>query len=446
VRTVESHDAAVAAAHSIDVDEWRHAFDEVMDRIAPRFARCEPLRNAGALMLGLVCDIGRKNCWTLAELSGHPSPDRLQHLLSRAKWDADAVRDDLRSYVVDHLDDDDAVLVVDETGDVKKGIRTVGTQRQYTGTAGRIENAQVAVYLTYAAPNGHTPIDRELYLPKAWVDDPDRRQRAGVPADVEFATKPELAGRMLARAVATGCRARWATGDEVYGADPELRKTTAGLGLGYVYAIGSNRTVTTPTGQTQRVDELALSLRRRAWRRVSAGTGAKGQRWYSWALVDIVGDTDSGHHHLLIRRHDKTGELAYYRCYSPDPVTLADYVRVAGLRWKVEETFQTGKGLAGLDEHQVRTWTSWHRWVTLAMLAHAFLVVTTAAQRHTEASASTIGESLITLTVNEFRRLFVALLLRPLHAVANILAWSTWRRKHQARARSCHYRKQDQQQ
>lgn len=446
MRTVESHDAAVAAAHSIDVDEWRHAFDEVMDRIAPRFARCEPLRNAGALMLGLVCDIGRKNCWTLAELSGHPSPDRLQHLLSRAKWDADAVRDDLRSYVVDHLDDDDAVLVVDETGDVKKGIRTVGTQRQYTGTAGRIENAQVAVYLTYAAPNGHTPIDRELYLPKAWVDDPDRRQRAGVPADVEFATKPELAGRMLARAVATGCRARWATGDEVYGADPELRKTTAGLGLGYVYAIGSNRTVTTPTGQTQRVDELALSLRRRAWRRVSAGTGAKGQRWYSWALVDIVGDTDSGHHHLLIRRHDKTGELAYYRCYSPDPVTLADYVRVAGLRWKVEETFQTGKGLAGLDEHQVRTWTSWHRWVTLAMLAHAFLVVTTAAQRHTEASASTIGESLITLTVNEFRRLFVALLLRPLHAVANILAWSTWRRKHQARARSCHYRKQDQQQ
>jgi SRSO17 transposase len=329
---------------------------------------------------------------------------------------------------------------------VKKGIRTVGTQRQYTGTAGRIENAQVAVYLTYAAPNGHTPIDRELYLPKAWVDDPDRRQRAGVPADVEFATKPELAGRMLARAVATGCRARWATGDEVYGADPELRKTTAGLGLGYVYAIGSNRTVTTPTGQTQRVDELALSLRRRAWRRVSAGTGAKGQRWYSWALVDIVGDTDSGHHHLLIRRHDKTGELAYYRCYSPDPVTLADYVRVAGWRWKVEETFQTGKGLAGLDEHQVRTWTSWHRWVTLAMLAHAFLVVTTAAQRHTEASASTIGESLITLTVNEFRRLFVALLLRPLHAVANILAWSTWRRKHQARARSCHYRKQDQQQ
>ena len=156
----------------------------------------------------------------------------------------------------------------------------------------------------------------------------------------------------------------------------------------------------------------ARSLPRRAWRRVSAGTGAKGQRWYSWALVDITGDTDTGHHHLLIRRNDKTGELAYYRCYSPDAVTFADYVRVAGWRWKIEETFQTGKGLAGLDEHQVRTWTSWHRWVTLALLAHAFLAVTTAAQRRTEASGSTRAESLITLTVNEFRRLFVALLLR----------------------------------
>ena len=294
-------------------------------------------------MLGLVSDIGKKNCWTLAELLGHASPDRLQHLLARAKWDADAVRDDQRSYVVDHLGDADAVLVVDETGDVKKGSCTVGTQRQYTGTAGRIENTQVAVYLTYAAPNGHTPIDRELYLPKSWIDDPGRRERADVPADTAFATKPELAARTITRAVAAGTPARFATGDEVYGADPELRTTTAGLGLGYVFAVGSNRTVSTTTG-TQRVDQLAWSLPRRAWRRVSAGTGAKGQRWHSWALVDIAGDTDTGHHHLLIRRNDKTGELAYYRCYSPDPVTLGDYVRVAGWRWKIEETFQTGKG------------------------------------------------------------------------------------------------------
>ena len=229
-----TEDAAVTAAHSVDVDWWRAGFDEVLDRIAPRFARCEPLRNAGALMLGLLSDLGRKNCWTLSERSGHASPDRLQHLLGRAKWDADEVRDDLRSYVVDHLGDDEAVLVVDETGDVKKGDRTVGVQRQYTGTAGRIENAQVAVYLAYAAAAGHTLIDRELYLPKGWVEDPDRRAAAKVPDAAEFATKPKLAARMLTRVVNAGTPARWATGDEVYGADPELRHSLRELGLGYV--------------------------------------------------------------------------------------------------------------------------------------------------------------------------------------------------------------------
>ncbi|SKW95300.1 Transposase (fragment) [Mycobacteroides abscessus subsp. abscessus] len=416
----------------------------MLDRVASRFARCEPLRNAGALMLGLVCDIDRKNCWTLAERCGHSSPDRMQHLLARAKWDAEGVRDDLRAYVVDHLGDDEAILIVDETGDVKKGTHTVGTQRQYTGTAGRIENAQVAVYLAYAGPNSHALVDRELYLPKSWIDDSERRQCAGVPTDVEFATKPALAERMITRAVAAGVPARWATGDEVYGADPDLRAAIAAQGLGYVPAVGSNRTVTTSTG-SQRVDELARSLPRRAWRRVSAGTGAKGQRWYSWTLVEIT-DAEPGHHHLLVRRNDKTAELAYYRCYSPNPVTLADYVRVAGRRWKVEESFQAGKGLAGLDEHQVRTWTSWHRWVTLSMLAHAFLVVTTAAQRRSDEPDDQTGQTLITLTVNEFRRLFIALVLQPLHAVADVLAWSTWRRRHQTRARTYHYRKQHQQQ
>lgn len=436
-----TEDAAVTAAHSVDVDRWRAGFDEVLDRIAPRFARCEPLRNAGALMLGLLSDLGRKNCWTLSERSGHASPDRLQHLLGRARWDADEVRDDLRSYVVDHLGDHEAVLVVDETGDVKKGDCTVGVQRQYTGTAGRIENAQVAVYLAYAAAAGHTLIDRELYLPKGWVEDPDRRAAAKVPDDAEFATKPKLAARMLTRIVNAGTPARWATGDEVYGADPELRQSLPELGLGYVLGIGCNRTVPTADGP-RRVDNLATALTCTGdWRRVSAGTGAKGQRWYSWALLDVVDDAP-GHHHLLIRRNDKTGELAYYRCYSPEPVTLADYVRVAGWRWKVEESFQTGKGLTGLDEHQVRTWTSWYRWITLAMFAHAFLVVTTAAQRQ----ADIADNGLITLTVNEFRRLFEALLLRPLHTLADILAWSRWRRRHQARARTSHHRKQDQQQ
>jgi SRSO17 transposase len=442
VRTIEINDAA-AAEDSIDVAQWRARFDEVLDRIASRFSRCEALRNAGALMLGLVSDLDKKNCWTLAERGGHASPDRLQHLLGRAKWDADAVRDDLIGYVTDHLGDQDAVLVVDETGDVKKGMHTVGTQRQYTGTAGRIENAQVAVYLTYAAAGGHTPIDRELYLPKSWTGDPARRGRAGVPDSVEFATKPALAARMIDRAIQAGAPARWVAGDEVYGADPDLATSIAKQDLGYVLAVGSNRRVTTQAG-TARVDELTQSLPQQAWHRVSAGAGAKGQRWYSWALVEAINPHTSGSAHLLVRRNDKTGELAYYRCYSPNPVTLDDYVRVAGWRWKIEETFQTSKGLTGLDQHQVRTWTSWHRWTTLAMLAHAFLVVATASQRQTE-TPNSAGDSLIRLTVNEFRRLFTTLLLQPLHAVADILAWSTWRRKHQARAQTSHYRKQQQQ-
>jgi SRSO17 transposase len=394
-------------------------------------------------MLGLVSDLGRKNCWTLAEHTGHPSPDRLQHLLARAKWDTDGVTADLRSYVSDHLGHPDAVLVVDETGDLKKGTGTVGVQRQYTGTAGRIENSQVAVYLAYAAPAGHTLIDRRLYLPKAWCADHERRAAAGVPDTVDFITKPVLAAQMITAALAADLLAGWVAGDEVYGADPTLRQTVQQRGLGYVLGIGSNRAVRTAAGR-QRVDALAASLPQRTWQRRSAGVGAKGERWYSWALIAIAADDDDaeGCHHLLVRRNDKTGELAYYRCYSPQPATLVDYIRVAGWRWKVEESFQTGKELAGLDQHQVRRWSSWHRWVTLAMLAHAFLVVTTTAQRRAEATPTT----LIALTVNEFRRLFDALLLRPLHAAADILAWSNWRRKHQAIARACHHRKHHQQQ
>ena len=242
----------------------------MLDRIAPRFARCEPLRNAGALMLGLLSDLGRKNCWTLSERSGHASPDRLQHLLGRAKWDADEVRDDLRSYVVDHLGDDEAVSVVDETGDVKKGDRTVGVQRQYTGCredrerpgGGSIRRMQRA---------GH--VDGPGAVPaKGWVEDPDRRAAAKVPDAAEFATKPKLAARMLTRVVNAGTPARWATGDEVYGADPELRHSLRELGLGYVLGIGCNRTVPTADGP-RRVDNLATALTCTGdWRRVSAGT------------------------------------------------------------------------------------------------------------------------------------------------------------------------------
>jgi SRSO17 transposase len=415
----------------------------VIDRIAPRFARYEPLRHAGALMAGMVAGLDRKNCWTIAEHRGDATPDGLQHLLSRAKWDAESVRDDLRDYVIDAFGHPSAVLVVDETGDVKKGVHSVGVQRQYTGTAGRIENSQVAVYLTYAAPRGHALIDRGLYLPKSWADDPDRCEAAGIPTDRRgFATKPALARALIRRAVAAKVPAAFVAGDEVYGADPQLRADIRGHGLGYVLAVAANRRVPTQAGPI-RVDALPNHLPKRAWQKHSAGAGSHGQRYYSWAWIALLAedDTDTGHHHLLIRRNDHTGEHAYLRCYSPRPVTLHTLVTVAGQRWRIEESFQAAKGLIGLDQHQVRRWTSWHRWTTLAMLAHAFLAVATAVERDT--APTPVG--LIALTVNEFRRLFDALLLATNHTITTLLAWSRWRRRHQYRARLSHYRRRENQ-
>jgi SRSO17 transposase len=441
VKTTEI--AAVAAAHSVDPDRWWIEFSAVIDRIAPRFSRYEPLRHAAELMAGMVSGLDHKNCWTIAEHRGEATPDGLQHLLSRAKWDAEAVRDDLRDYVIDAFGDPGAVLVVDETGDVKKGVHSVGVQRQYTGTAGRIENAQVAVYLTYAAPRGHALIDRALYLPRCWAEDPDRCDDAGIPETRRgFATKPTLAAALISRAVQAQVPAAWVAGDEVYGADPRLRATVRGHGLGYVLAVAANRRVPTAAGPI-RVDAIPAMLPTRAWQKHSAGVGSHGYRYYSWAWIALLPEdaTDAGHHHLLIRRNDATGELAYLRCYSPRPVTLHALVAVAGQRWRIEESFQAAKGLTGLDQHQVRRWTSWHRWTTLAMLAHAFLAVATATERDIQPAPA----GLIALTVNEFRRLFDALLLATRQTITTLLEWSRWRRRHQYRARLSHYKRRQHQ-
>jgi SRSO17 transposase len=439
VKTTEY--AAVAAVHSVDPDRWQTEFSAVIDRIAPRFRRYEPLRHAAALMAGMVSGLDRKNCWTIAEHRGAGTPDGLQHLLARASWDADEVRDDLRDYVIDAFGDTGATLVVDETGDVKKGIHSVGVQRQYSGTAGRIENSQVAVYLTYAAPRGHALIDRALYLPRSWADDHDRCANAGIPHGQRgFATKPTLATELITRAVQAGVPAAWVAGDEVYGADPRLRAAVRDHGLGYVLAIAANRRVPTHAGRL-RVNALPTLIPAHAWQKHSAGTGAHGPRLYSWAWFRLLAedDTTSGVHHLLIRRNDATGELAYLRCYSPRPVPLRTLVAVAGQRWRIEESFQAAKGLVGLDQHQVRRWNSWHRWTTLAMLAHAFLAVATATERDTAPTPT----GLIMLTVNEFRRLFDALLLATHRTLESLLAWSQWRRRHQYRARQSHYRRRE---
>lgn len=412
-----------------------------MGRIAGRFGRVETRRRASRLVAGLLAGLPRANCWTIAEHVGDDSPDGMQYLLARAVWDERAVCDDLREYVVEHLGPADAVLVMDETGDLKKGVCTVGVQRQYTGTAGRIENAQVAVYLVYASGKGHAFIDRALYLPASWTGDPARMAAAGIPEDVRFATKPQLAGRMIAAALDAGVQCAWVTGDEVYGADPRLRAELEARGVGYVLAVARDHRVSTGIGP-RRAADLAVRLPERAWRVRSAGAGAKGQRLYQWAQIDIhppagTASTPDGHHWLLIRRHVRTGELAFYHCYAPATVPLAQLIRVAGRRWSVEESFQTGKELTALDQHQVRRWTSWHRWTVLAMLAHAFLAVTAAHEHHHPAP-----DNLIALTCNEIRHLYIKTLTKPATDPAHLLHWSTWRRHHQQRARHSHYQRQ----
>ena len=389
-----------------------------------------------AFVRGLLAGLPRVNCWSIAEHAGEDCPRGMQRLLSEAVWDEAGVRDDLRGYVLGHFADPGAVLVVDETGDLKKGTGTAGVQRQYTGTAGRIENAQVAVYLGYAAPAGHALIDRELYLPRSWTGDPDRCAAAGIPADVTFATKPQLARRMIERAAAAKVPFAWVAGDEVYGANGPLRTWLEAQHIAYVLAVACDHRVPAGVGRTLRADHLAARLPKRAWQQLSAGEGAKGQRWYDWAWVTIA-HAGSGGRYLLIRRNRSTGELAFYHCCSPQAVTLAALVTVAGLRWTVEENFQAGKSLTGLDEHQVRRWTSWYRWATLAMLAAAFLTIAAA----TEHARQPAPPGQIPLTRNEIAHL-LATLTSPARDTQHRLRWSRWRRRHQHRAQACHYQRQ----
>jgi SRSO17 transposase len=345
----------VAAGHSLTVEPagWQELFDQVMGRVAGRFARVELRRRAKALVRGLLADLPRKNCWTIAEHAGDASPDGMQHLLARAVWDADELRDDVRALLVDHLGDPAAVLVIDETGDLKKGTHTVGVQRQYTGTAGKIDNAQVAVYLAYTTDAGHGVIDRELYLPQGWLDDPGRCQAAGVPDQIGFATKPELAKVMLERTLDAEVPAGWVTADEVYGNSPALRGWLETRQLPYVLAVKATEPLPPAyePSAPMAAARLAEQIPSWCWLRLSAGQGAKGRRWYAWSRLPLasVGAPPGWGRWLLVRRSLTTGKLAYYLCAGPASLPLIDLVRVAGCRWRVEEAFQAGKGLCGLD-------------------------------------------------------------------------------------------------
>jgi SRSO17 transposase len=298
-----------------------------------------------------------------------------------------------------------------------------------------VENCQVAVFLSYASPAGHALIDRELYLPRSWTTDLARCAAAGIPRGTAFATKPKLARRMIARVLDAGIPAAWVTGDEVYGGDPGLRADLERRQAGYVLAVAASHQVTTSAGACP-AGQLAARLPRRAWQRYSAGAGAKGHRYYDWAWL-AIDPGRPGYRHLLARRSRSTGELAFYRCYSPRRASLPVLVKVAGIRWTTEENFQAGKGLAGLDEHQVRCWGSWYRWTTLAMLALAFLTVTAATER-----ASPQPEDQIPVTRNEIAALFGTLIIEPVTDARHRLRWSAWRRRRQHRARTCHYQRQ----
>jgi SRSO17 transposase len=358
------------------IETWASELDALMNRIEDRFARAEARRRARNYLKGLLSPAERKNSWQLAEAVGDETPYSTQQFLYRAQWEADAVRDDLREYVVTHLGDDQAVLVVDETGFVKKGAHSAGVKRQYSGTAGRIENCQIGVFLTYASRRGQTFLDRALYLPQEWMEDRERCRQAGIPDAIEFNTKPELAWQMLKRAVEHQVPFAWVTGDSIYGDYRSIRLWLETQGKGYVLAVSAKEYVWMGW-QQWRVGDLLARLPAEGWTCLSAGEGAKGPRLYDWLLMPLNAPLVEGWQRwLLVRRSlsDPT-ELAAYACFALAGTPLERLVQVAGSRWTIEACFETAKGVVGLDQYEVRSWTGWYRHITLACLAHALLSV-----------------------------------------------------------------------
>ncbi|MEU1307259.1 IS701 family transposase [Streptomyces shenzhenensis] len=355
--------------------------DDLFLAIGHRFGRVELRRRMRDYVRGLLAPVARKNSWQLAERAGHPTPDGLQHLLAGAKWQPDDIRDDLQQYVADKLGEGGGVLIIDDTGFIKKGITSAGVQRQYSGTAGRTENCQIGVFAAYSTARGRALVDRELYLPKSWTEDRERCRTARIPDEREFATKSELARRMVLRALASPLPVTWVTADAAYGQDNRFRRLVEQSGAGYVLAVPKSRF----SVGCSRIEWLFAQAPDEAWEKISCGDGAKGPRVYHWAAVrlpavagfDYQGEVPYRMRWALARRNiSKPDEIAYYLAYAPLETTVQELVRVAGARWAIEECFQTAKNECGLDQYEVRRYVGWYRHVTLAILAHAFLAVT----------------------------------------------------------------------
>jgi SRSO17 transposase len=364
------YDGAVTRA---DLTVWESELEGLIARMRPLFYRTESRRHAEQYVRGLLAPIERKNGWTIAEHVGEPEPKALQRLLNLSPWDADALLKLNREYAMEHLTDPGAILVADPTGFPKKGAKSVGVQRQYSGTLGRIDNCQIGTFLGYVtADRDRILVDRQLYMPKeSWLADPARCAAAGVPPDLAFATRPAQVIEMIRAARSAGIPFAWFTADEEFGQNPGLCDYLETSRIPYVMAVPKPTQFTDTTGKTARCDEVAGRLPRNTWQRRACGIGSKGFRVYDWALTDSA-DPD---HQYLIRRSIDDGELAFYHCHNPNHACYGELVHVAGARWPIEECFGSAKNEVGLDDYQVRTWDAWHRHITLAILAHTFLAV-----------------------------------------------------------------------
>lgn len=389
-----------------ELEKWRESFEAFHTRFGGIFRRTEAREQSGKYLQGLVSGAERKNGWQMAEEVGDAAPDKTQRLLYQAKWEADEARDELQAYVKEELGEEDGIGIVDETGFIKKGDKSAGVERQYTGTAGKIENSQVGTFLGYASGRGHTLIDRRLFVPEKWIEDEQRRAQAKIPTEIKQQTKPEQAREMLEQAWARGVPMKWVTGDEIYGNAPRLRDAVANSGRLYVFAVSSNTPMWTRRPKTRQpraktggrpqkhvqlavgapthctVAEAVATWPSTHWHRIAISAGEKGPIAYDWAAVRMVErvDTLPGRDSwLLVRRSiSDPQELAFYLSNANADTSLETLARIASQRYKIEQCFEEAKGETGLDHYEVRYFHSWYRHITLSMMAHAWLTVTRA--------------------------------------------------------------------
>jgi SRSO17 transposase len=437
-----------------EVLAWQQSLQLLHAGLASHFARPEPFARALRFVQGILSTLERKNGWQLAEQAREATPYGMQRLLSQAVWDADGVRDELRTFVLHHLGSSPLTLAIDESGFLKRGQHSAGVGKQHYGPTGDVRNCQVGVFLSLVTTSGHTLIDRELYLPADWTNDPARCRQAGIPEHVTFRTKPQLAQLMVERLLHAHVPIAWVVADSVYGSNPELRAWLESRQLPSVMAVACDEPVVVELPQLGvrrlEVRDVAARLAPVDWQKLAMSEGSKGPRLFAWACLPIWHQgQDDGWHSLLVRRSlEPTSELTYYLVFAPPTTCLQDKVSALGGRWRIEEDFENGKDL-GLDQYEVRCYVGWYRHLTLVMLALAFLTSIAVAARRSAAprlpallpaTEALISPQLCPLSVPEARRLLARLLFPPPSSAPLVLAWSGWRRRHQQQARFFHSR------